>query len=168
MPPDPAAYGKFKNNFLKDNCTACGLSAGRTNLVFDRGNPAAKILVIGEAPGAEEDKLGKSFVGRAGKVLDGVMASIGLDTNRDMLIANVVKCRPPDNRPPRAEEAATCFPFLEKQIGLVDPEIIVLLGRTAMKYLMPQKAKMPMKDIVGKIFTGVFFPEKKQITGLLL
>ncbi len=168
MPPDPAAYNKFKNDFLEKNCTACGLSKGRTHLVFDRGNPAAKILMIGEAPGAEEDKTGRSFVGRAGKVLDGVMASIGIDTDRDTLIANVVKCRPPDNRPPRADEAETCFPFLEMQIKICDPQLIVLLGRTAMKYIMPDKAKLPMKDIVGKIFTGIFFKEKKEIPCLLL
>ncbi len=144
------------------------MSQGRTNLVLDRGNPASKILVIGEAPGAEEDKKGQCFVGRAGKVLDQVMASVGLDTNRDMLIINVVKCRPPANRPPRAEEASECSPYLEKQIRLVDPEIILLLGRTALKHVSPERAKIPMKDSVGKIFEGTFFKEKKKIPCFLL
>ena len=168
MSADPVAYQKFKKDFLRENCTRCALSRGRTNIVFDRGNPASKILVIGEAPGAEEDKQGKCFVGRAGKVLDEVMASIGLDTNRDLLIVNVVKCRPPDNRQPRAEEAAECFPYLEKQIKIFNPEIILLLGRTALKHLLPDHAKLPMKDSVGKIFEAVFFEEKKKISCLLL
>jgi len=163
-----SAYEKFKRDFLKENCTRCELSKDRTHLVFDRGNPGSKILVIGEAPGAEEDKQGKCFVGRAGKVLDEVMASIGLDTDRDMLIVNVVKCRPPDNRPPRTEEAATCAPFLEKQIRLFDPEIILLLGRTALKHVMPDRAKIAMKESAGKIFDGIFFAEKKKIPCMLL
>jgi len=165
---DPAKYNSFKKKFLADNCTRCALSAGRANLVFDRGNPASKILVIGEAPGAEEDKKGQCFVGRAGKVLDEVMASVGLDTNRDTLIINIVKCRPPDNRPPRAEEAVECSPYLEKQIRLFDPEIILLLGRTALKHILPEAAKLPMKDLVGKVFEGVFFEEKKKISCMLL
>ena len=168
MPADLIAYQKFKQEFLKGNCGRCILAQGRTNLVFDRGNPAAKIFVIGEAPGAEEDKKGQCFVGRAGKVLDEVMASIGLDTNRDMLIANVVKSRPPDNRPPRTEEADECFPYLEKQIRLVDPEIILLLGRTEAKHVLPELTKTPMKDSAGKIFEGTFFREKKKIPCMLL
>ena len=144
------------------------MSQGRTNLVFDRGNPNSKILVIGEAPGAEEDKKGQCFVGRAGKVLDEVMASIGLDTNRDALIINIVKCRPPDNRPPRREEAAQCSAHLEKQIQLFEPEIILLLGRTALKHILPELAKKPMKEIVGRVFDGFFFEEKKKISCMLL
>lgn len=168
MPTDPTAYQKFKQDFLKENCTRCALSQGRTNLVFDRGNPAAKILVIGEAPGAQEDKAGKCFVGRAGKVLDQVMAFIGLDTNQDTLIINVVKCRPAGNRPPKPQEAAQCSGYLEKQIRLCAPEIILLLGRTALKHILPDQAKAPMKDLVGRIFEGLFFEEKIRIPCLLL
>ena len=165
---DLTAYSQFKSSFLKNNCTRCALSEGRSHLVFDRGNPASKILVIGEAPGAEEDKRGQCFVGRAGKVLDSVMADIGLDTNQDMLIINIVKCRPPKNRPPRDEEASECSPFLEKQIRLVNPEIILLLGRTALKHVMPALADEPMDEHVGKIITGTFFKEKKEILCMLL
>lgn len=144
------------------------MSKGRANLVFDRGNPASKILVIGEAPGAQEDKAGQCFVGRAGKVLDKVMAEIGLDTNRDVLIVNIVKCRPPDNRPPREEEAAQCSGYLEKQIRLADPQIILLLGRTALKHVLPELAEMPMEANAGKVFSGTFFKEKKEIPCMLL
>ena len=119
--------------------------------------------MIGEAPGAEEDKRGECFVGRAGKVLDEVMASIGLNTNQDLLIVNIVKCRPPDNRPPRAEEALACASHLEKQIRLFHPEIILLLGRTALKHILPELAKIPMKESAGKIFEGIFFEEKIKI-----
>lgn len=147
-----SAYQQFKHDFLKENCTRCRLSRGRTHLVFDRGNPRAKILAIGEAPGAEEDKKGQCFVGRAGKVLDQVMSSIGLDTNKDLLIVNVVKCRPPDNRPPRSDEVAACRPYLEKQIQVMDPGIILLLGRTALKHILPERATVSLKQSVGKIF----------------
>ena len=153
---------------MRENCARCALSRGRTNLVFDRGNPTSKILVIGEAPGAEEDKKGECFVGRAGKVLDQVMASIGLDTHRDMLIVNVVKCRPPDNRPPQKKEVDACSSYLEKQIRLMNPEIILLLGRTALKHIMPHLAKSSMKENAGKIFEAAFFEEQKKISCMLL
>ena len=161
-------YQKFKQNFLKENCKRCALCEGRTQLVFDRGNSLSKILIIGEAPGAEEDKMGQCFVGRAGKVLDQVMASIGLDTNQDTLIINVVKCRPPGNRPPKPEEAAQCAGYLEKQIRLCNPEIILLLGRTALKHILPEKAKLPMKEMVGQLFDGFLFEDKIKIPCLLL
>lgn len=115
----------------------------------DRGNPEAKILFIGEAPGAEEDKAGRSFVGRSGKLLDKLMESIGLDTNRDVLITNVVKCRPPDNRVPTATEALACAPYLKKQIALLEPSLIVLLGATAFRRMAPDR---DFGAEVGKIF----------------
>ena len=121
--------------------------------MFDRGNPESKIVVIGEAPGAEEDKTGLCFVGRAGKMLDWVMASVGLDTNKDMLIANVLKCRPPDNRAPTDKEAAACLPYLTRQIALVKPKLLVLLGNTAVKRLFPEHKKTPMGQLFGKTLT---------------
>ena len=130
-------YAGFKKRFVEANCQKCPLSRSRTNIVFDRGNPAAKILIIGEAPGAEEDKAGLCFVGRAGRLLDKMMASIGVDTGRDTLITNVLKCRPPDNRVPTREEAESCLPFLEKQIELMSPRVIILLGATACRHVFP-------------------------------
>src|SRR3989338_3284847 len=121
-------YTSFKKALLKSNCTRCPLSESRTHIVVDRGNPEAKVVMIGEAPGENEDLQGKAFVGRAGRLLDEMMKEIGFDTNQDSLIINVVKCRPPENRAPRSEEVSACNPFLQKQIELIKPKIILLLG----------------------------------------
>jgi DNA polymerase len=109
------------------------LASGRQQVVVSRGNPAARLMVIGEGPGAQEDAQGLPFVGRAGQLLDQMLASVGIDSNRDAYICNVVKCRPPDNRKPTPEEMAACRPWLHKQIALVDPALIVLAGATAME-----------------------------------
>jgi DNA polymerase len=114
-------------------CRACGLAAGRTQVVVSRGNPGARLMVIGEGPGAQEDASGVPFVGRAGQLLDQMLASAEIDSNRDAFIANVVKCRPPDNRKPTPAEMAACRPWLEQQIRLVDPALIVLAGATALE-----------------------------------
>ncbi len=151
-------YGEFAEALRGSGCEACGLCAGRTNIVVDRGNPSAKIMVIGEAPGRNEDLTGRAFVGRGGQLFDRVMSEIGLDTNRDTIICNVAKCRPPDNRPPKPEEAAACRPFLMKQIELVRPEVILLLGATALKHIDPDRRKGAMGDAVGKFFTTPQFP----------
>lgn len=108
-------------------------------------------MIIGEAPGAEEDKAGLCFVGRAGKMLDKVMAEVGIDTNRDTLIANVMKCRPPGNRIPLRDEVEKCLPALWRQMELVRPAIVVLLGRTARKHVIPNSPEPPMEEVVGKI-----------------
>ena len=108
-------------------------------------------MIIGEAPGAEEDKAGLCFVGRAGKMLDKVMAEAGIDTNRDTLIANVMKCRPPGNRIPLRDEVEKCLPALWRQVELLRPAILVLLGRTALKHVVPNPPKLPMEELVGKI-----------------
>lgn len=110
-------------------------------------------MLIGEAPGAEEDKQGKAFVGRAGKMLDRVMAEAGINTNEDTLIANVLKCRPPDNRIPTDAEAQSCSPLLRKQIELVNPKLLVLLGNTAVRRLFPEHKKTPMNELIGKTLT---------------
>ena len=114
-------------------CTACPLAAGRTHVVVSRGNPRARLMVIGEGPGAQEDATGQPFVGRAGQLLDQMLASVAIDSNRDAFIANVVKCRPPDNRKPTPAEMAACRPWLERQIQLVDPAVILLAGATALE-----------------------------------
>lgn len=118
-------------------CEACGLCATRTRTVFGDGSPTARILFVGEGPGAEEDRTGVPFVGPAGQLLDDIITKgMGLDRARDVYIANVVKCRPPGNRDPQPDEKATCAPYLERQIALVDPEVIVPLGRHAANLLL--------------------------------
>lgn len=120
-------------------CQRCGLAAGRSQVVVSRGNPAARLMVIGEGPGAQEDASGLPFVGRAGQLLDQMLESVGIDSNRDAYVCNVVKCRPPDNRKPTPEEMAACLPWLERQIELVDPAVILLAGATAMEGLLGVK-----------------------------
>ena len=116
-------------------CTACGLRAGCTQTVFGVGDESARWLVIGEAPGAEEDKQGEPFVGRAGLLLNSMLAAIGLKREQ-VYIANVMKCRPPGNRDPKPEEAETCRPFLERQIALIQPTLILAVGRIAAQNLL--------------------------------
>ena len=108
--PEPDAYSEFASALRRSGCAKCALSGSRTQIVVDRGNPRAKIMVIGEAPGEKEDLSGRAFVGRAGKTFDAVMRGIGLEPDQDMLIANVAKCRPPENRAPTREEAELCMP----------------------------------------------------------
>lgn len=154
-------YHHFKQTLLDSDCRRCGLSQGRTHIVVDRGNPKAKILIVGEAPGQSEDREGRAFVGRSGRLLDGLLKELGFDTDQDALIANVVKCRPPDNRAPRPEEAAECLPFLQKQIQLVNPHLIVLLGATALKHLLPLNKGFSMAEQVGKVFKNPGYPGKE-------
>ncbi|PIQ26457.1 uracil-DNA glycosylase [bacterium (Candidatus Blackallbacteria) CG17_big_fil_post_rev_8_21_14_2_50_48_46] len=116
-------------------CQKCGLYKGRTFSVFSDGNPAAHLMVIGEGPGQHEDETGVPFVGKAGQLLTKMLASVGFDRQQDTYIANVVKCRPPQNRTPTQQEMQTCLPFLEQQIQLVQPQIIILTGATALKGL---------------------------------
>lgn len=111
-------------------CTRCVLSETRKNVVFGIGNPDADILFVGEGPGANEDETGEPFVGRAGKLLDDYFTAVGL-RRADVYIANIVKCRPPQNRDPRPEEQAACIDYLRAQFKLIDPRLIVCLGRVA-------------------------------------
>ncbi len=118
------------------DCTRCGLAAGRTQVVFGTGDPHAELMFVGEGPGAEEDRQGLPFVGRSGRLLDRLVAEeMGL-TRDTFYIANVVKCRPPDNRDPRPEEIRSCRPWLEAQIDLIGPTVIVTLGNFASKLLL--------------------------------
>jgi DNA polymerase len=117
-------------------CTRCRLAENRTQVVFGVGDPTADLLFVGEGPGAEEDRRGEPFVGRSGKLLDQlVLEEMGL-TRDQFYIANVVKCRPPDNRDPRPEEIEACFPYLERQIELIAPRVVVTLGRFAAQTLL--------------------------------
>ncbi|GAB6877528.1 uracil-DNA glycosylase [Thermaerobacter litoralis] len=123
-------------------CTACGLRAGCRGVVFGDGNPAARLMLIGEGPGADEDRLGRPFVGRAGQLLDRILAACGFDRQKHVYIANVVKCRPPGNRTPTPEERAACLPNLRAQMRLVRPAIVVLLGATALQALIDPTARI--------------------------
>ena len=117
------------------NCKKCKLCNNRTNIVFGVGNKNADIMFIGEGPGADEDKQGIPFVGRAGKLMDKAFEGLGIDRS-SVYIANIVKCRPPQNRVPESEEAEACLNYLRNQVILVKPKIIVLLGSTALKNIL--------------------------------
>lgn len=117
-------------------CTRCRLSQTRTQAVLGRGNPQARWMLIGEAPGEQEDRQGEPFVGRAGQLLDNMLAALGLDRDRDVYIANVIKCRPPGNRNPSGDEIAACQGYLTRQIELVRPDLIIALGRFAAQTLL--------------------------------
>jgi uracil-DNA glycosylase len=121
-------------------CTDCGLRAGCTQTVFGVGDESAEWMLVGEAPGAEEDRLGEPFVGQAGKLLDNMLAAIGLARGRNVYIANVLKCRPPGNRNPEPEEVAKCSPHLARQIALIKPKLIVAMGRFAVQTLLDTDA----------------------------
>jgi len=123
------------------DCRACGLARGRQNIVFGEGNEAAALMLIGEGPGADEDRQGRPFVGAAGQLLDRILAAVDI-RREEVYIANVVKCRPPGNRAPEPAEAAACLPWLFKQVETVWPSIIVLLGASAFKYLIGGKGSI--------------------------
>ncbi|NEO80882.1 uracil-DNA glycosylase [Moorena sp. SIO4G3] len=121
------------------SCQRCELGATRTQAVIGRGNPKALIMIIGEGPGKQEDETGKPFVGRAGKLLEKILASVNIDSEQDVYICNMVKCRPPGNRTPTPNEIEACKPYLLEQIRLVDPQIILFTGATAVKGLTGNK-----------------------------
>jgi len=122
------------------SCMSCALHATRTQTVFGVGDERAEWLLVGEAPGAEEDRLGEPFVGQAGKLLDNMLAALGLRRGENVYIANVLKCRPPGNRNPEPEEVARCTPYLQRQIALIRPKLIVAMGRFAAQTLLASDA----------------------------
>jgi DNA polymerase len=119
-----------------ESCSACALAQGRGRLVFGVGVQDAKVLFVGEGPGAREDELGEPFVGRSGQLLDQYLAAVGLDRRRNIYIANMVKCRPPGNRDPLPEEQEACLPWLRAQLKLLKPKVIVCVGRIAAQRLI--------------------------------
>jgi uracil-DNA glycosylase len=131
-------------------CVKCGLCDARKNVVFADGNPEAHLMIIGEGPGQQEDETGLPFVGRAGQLLDKILASANIDRKTQTYICNVVKCRPPGNRVPTADESAACRPYLEAQIEFVQPKLILLAGATAVQHVL--KVKDPISRIRGKWF----------------
>lgn len=152
----PAKQDEFMGNKktalqkLRDeigDCTRCILCKGRTKLVFGVGNPEAEIMFVGEGPGADEDLKGEPFVGRAGQLLTKMIEAMGL-TREKIYIANVVKCRPPENRNPEPIEVETCFPFLKKQIEIVRPKVIIALGKFAAQTVL--KTEIPITKLRGE------------------
>jgi uracil-DNA glycosylase len=131
-------------------CTLCGLCKTRTNTVFGVGNRSSEWMVIGEAPGAEEDRLGEPFVGQAGKLLDNMLAAIDLKRGENVYIANVLKCRPPGNRNPEPDEVEKCTPFLKRQIALIQPKLIIAMGRFAAQTLLSSDASIA--SLRGRVF----------------
>ena len=141
----PAVTQEIKYNSLKEaksaamKCTNCVLCKGRTNVVFSDGIENAKLMIIGEGPGENEDLQGLPFVGRAGQFLDKIFASVNLNRKEHLYICNIVKCRPPDNRAPQEDEAKACSEYLQAQIKYIDPKIIILAGAVAVKGILQTK-----------------------------
>ncbi|MGK2944566.1 MAG: uracil-DNA glycosylase [Desulfuromonadales bacterium] len=129
------------------DCQRCGLAASRTKLVFGVGNPNARLVLVGEAPGREEDLKGEPFVGEAGQLLDRILLAMGMQ-REEVYLCNVLKCRPPDNRDPSPEEVSTCEPFLVRQLAAIRPQVIVGLGRFAVHSLL--KTKTPISRLRGE------------------
>lgn len=131
------------------DCRRCDLFKTRTSIVFGVGDPCARLMFVGEAPGRNEDLKGEPFVGAAGRFLDELLASIGLSRS-DVYIANVLKCRPPGNRDPLPEEISACAPFLEEQVRIIDPEVIATLGKHATKHVL--NTDRPISALRGRLF----------------
>jgi DNA polymerase len=130
------------------DCQRCKLGRTRTKLVFGEGNPQARLMFVGEAPGAEEDREGRPFVGEAGQLLNRMLNNLGV-RREDVYIANILKSRPPGNRDPEADEVAACLPFLIKQIESIRPLVIVTLGKIATNYLLQLKPDTPITKLRG-------------------
>ena len=147
FPPGVLRYNNNMYTSLKklredvSACKSCELCLTRTNTVFGEGNTSAGVMLIGEGPGRDEDELGRPFVGRAGQLLDKMLASIGF-TRNDVFIANILKCRPPGNRDPLPHEAAACIGYLRAQVALIKPKILVCLGRISASYILGQDGRI--------------------------
>ncbi len=147
-----ASGGSCRPETLEDvradlgDCSRCGLAPSRNQLVFGTGNPAARLVLVGEAPGAEEDRRGEPFVGEAGQLLDRILKAMNLE-RADVYICNVLKCRPPKNRDPESGEIETCEPFLIRQLAAIRPQVIVALGRFAAQSLL--RSKTPIGRLRG-------------------
>lgn len=145
------------------NCKKCRLCETRTNVVFGTGNPNSKVLFIGEGPGENEDLQGEPFVGRGGQLLDKMLSVVDLSRNKNIYIANMVKCRPPKNRDPEENEVVACRDWLNEQINIINPKIIVCLGRvSALRFIDPNfkvtKEHGEFREIDGRLVMGTFHP----------
>ncbi|NLK35767.1 MAG: uracil-DNA glycosylase [Gracilibacteraceae bacterium] len=123
-------------------CTRCSLHLSRTNTVLGEGNPESKVMFVGEAPGADEDRLGRPFVGKAGQLLDKALNALNFYRDKNFYICNICKCRPENNRIPSDDEAEACLPYLRRQVVIVKPQIIVCLGATSAKYIIDKQARI--------------------------
>ncbi|HEY6001147.1 MAG TPA: uracil-DNA glycosylase [bacterium] len=150
-------YPTFARLLRDSGCRRCALAANRTRIVVDRGDHRAGILAIGEAPGRQEDLAGRAFVGRAGRLLDELLREARIDPDADVLITNLVKCRPPANRVPRPDEVAACRPYLERQLRLVRPHTVLLLGATALRHFRPS-AGVALGESAGRRFALEAWP----------
>ncbi|MBI5059707.1 uracil-DNA glycosylase [candidate division KSB1 bacterium] len=144
--PLPRSLAEYEQAIC--NCQRCALGATRTKFVFADGNPRARIVFVGEAPGHDEDLQGLPFVGRAGQLLNQLLAGVGL-SRKDVYICNVLKCRPPGNRDPQPVEVATCRPYLMTQLSILNPDLLVCLGRHAAMALLQTDAVM--RDLRGRV-----------------
>lgn len=140
---------KLKEEILK--CKKCRLAQTRTNVVFGEGNPKANLMFVGEAPGEQEDLQGRPFVGRAGQLLTRFLNLFGIDRDR-VYITNIIKCRPPKNRNPNPDEIKACYPYLEKQIEIIKPKVIICLGAFAARTILNLPEKTAISKIRGKEF----------------
>ncbi len=152
------SYEAFASVLKVSGCRRCPLHEARDKIVIDRGNPHARVMIISERPGEHENREGLAFVGRAGALLDKIFAAIGMDTNRDLLITNVVKCMPPVDRSPTSGEVAACKPYLEKQIALMKPSVVILLGAIAYKFVSGETGEIDMAECAGKFLTLAAYP----------
>ena len=134
-------------------CTKCRLHLNRTNTVPGEGNPDARVMFIGEAPGADEDRLGRPFVGKAGQLLDKALNALGFYRSKNYYICNICKCRPENNRTPADDEAEACLPYLRSQVSIVKPRIIVCLGATSVKHIIDKQARVTS-------IRGIWFEKK--------
>ena len=141
---------EIKNKCLK--CQKCALAKTRTNIVFSDGNPNSNIVLVGEAPGYWEDQKGKPFVGKAGQLLDKIFECVGLSREKDVYICNTLKCRPPENRDPLPEEKAACKEYLDAQLKILNPKIILICGRVALNTFLPEYPSIT--KVRGKWFDG--------------
>ena len=144
-------------------CKKCELSETRNHVIFGEGNVSAKVLIIGEAPGKDEDIQGRPFAGKSGQLLDKILSACGFTRKEHVFISNIVKCRPPDNRVPTRFEADACIPWLLKQIELIDPKILILLGATALKHMAGPEHRITRErgkwlSLQGRLAMPVFHP----------
>jgi DNA polymerase len=151
-------YSSFKEALQNSNCRRCSLCEKRDKIVIDRGNPKARVMIISERPGENENREGLAFVGKAGALLDKIFAAIGMDTDRDIIITNVVKCMPPIDRSPTTAEVNACLPYLHRQIELVKPKVIVLLGAVALKFVSGENGEIEMEKFAGRFMSLPSYP----------
>jgi DNA polymerase len=151
-PGNPATLDGVREEL--GDCQRCKLAKGRKNIVFGQGNPQAALMFVGEAPGGDEDEQGLAFVGKAGQLLTRIIEAMGM-TREEVFIANILKCRPPQNRNPEPDEVLACHPFLEKQIAAIRPKVIVGLGKFGAQWLL--KTAEPITRLRGRVgqFQGI-------------